>query len=183
MCSTDVSLSAAATEWKESSSEEKVARLLAEGAVVVNSLRRYLKLSSLPPAASWPFCILSWTAALCSGARLQGPRWIMAHFFHSALGERERLPSQLIWLLAILATTTSRPDEGFIRLYIDTHTHSVPLTSAGGFVLSPPPPPARPCKSSKTLQIYGGGESVSCCGVAVTQRRTHLRYVGVTGPL
>ena len=142
VCFTDVSLSAAATEWKERSSEEKVARLLAEGAVVVNSLRRYLKLSSLPPAVSWPFCILSWTAALCSGARLQGPRWIMAHFFQ--LWEREeRLPSQLIWLLAILTTTTSRPDEGFIRLYIDTHTHTQRSSHLSrGLRVVPPSPPA-----------------------------------------
>lgn len=46
----DVSLSLPMTYWKERSSEEKVARqekLLAVAEVVVNSLRRYLKLSSL----------------------------------------------------------------------------------------------------------------------------------------
>lgn len=50
VCFADVSLSQAMTYWKERSSEEKVVgqeQLLALVEVVVNSLRRYLKLSRL----------------------------------------------------------------------------------------------------------------------------------------
>lgn len=93
VCFADVSLSLAMTYWKERSSEGKVAgqeQLLAVVEVVVNSLRRYLKRSRLQLAVS---SLLAFACRLgqqfcAQGPGCRGPRWIMAHFFQAALGER-----------------------------------------------------------------------------------------------
>lgn len=99
------------------------------------------------------------------GASLDNGTFLSGSLGRGSQGEREREQKQLIWLLAILTTTTSDPDEGFIYLYIYTHTPF--LSPRPGALASFPP---RPCKSCKTLQIYGQGENVSRCGIVATWR-------------
>lgn len=151
VCFADVSLSLAMTYWKERSSEGKVAgqeQFLAVVEVVVNSLRRYLKLSRLRLAVS---SLLAFACCLgqqfCArGPGCRGPCWIMAHFFQAALGERARESRSS---LSGRSPSSPRPPVTPMRdlyIYIFTHTHRSSRLGQGLQVVPP-----RPCKSCKTL--------------------------------
>lgn len=130
--------------------------------VVVNSLRRYLKLSPLQlPVSS----LLAF--ACCLGQQLRGPAGQWHISFRRPLGERARERERRSSLSGCQPSSPPPPVTLMrdLYIYIFTHTPHSSRLGQGLHVVG-----LRPCKSFKTLQIYGREENVSRCGIVTTQR-------------